>query len=560
MNRKLIAIPLIILALFTFFSTPCKAQGTDETLVRIETPTFTKISHNPNYLYIPMDFNQSEATKQIEHISVRDIISVSLVYSQYRASDRFNQLALNESRTLELMKLIPELKNNKSVKWYWVAQTGCHSPSECKTYFHGFEIRLKSKEDKSLTSIANSQLDYYTNIHLSKAKYSKHLDSLTKTRPSSVIEQCDTSYIEYNKIKNRTGMFKPKQYNSKKQLIRLWNKSLDKEVSRFSLYISDKNKLKEIEGMEQDLAKQLFKEMRKYYYISSSRMDRERLHTHFNILLDRNFRGKIKNYTIVATPVDQDKNPLDMPAYSMDYRRKITCTLIDTSVEGIYTNYIQYDNVITEVFDRNTQWKKCLVATDVTGSMYPYLGQFLAWHKLNLNRDGQNFDFVFFNDGDNMRDAWKIKGKVGGTYYIHSKRYEDIRGQCIRAQNRGGGGDGPENNIEAIIHGINENPNVKEVILIADNWATPRDLSLLKQVEIPIHVILCGATAGINVEYLNMVRENGGTLHTMEDDLLELAKVNEGQLVTIGSQSFIIRKGKFELLGSKTRTDLVESF
>ena len=560
MKRKLPLISLFFLILFSAFSFNLNAQGTDKTLVRIETPTFTKVAYNPNYLYIPMDFNESEATKKIEKIAIRDITSISLVYSQFRASERFDQLALNESRTLELLKLIPGLKNNKSVKWYWVAQTGCHSPDECKTYFHGFEIRIKSKEDKTLASTVHSQLDYYTNIHLSRAKYTKHLDSLKTTRPLSVIEKCDTTYVEYNKIKNRTGYFKPKQYNSKKRLIRLWNKSLDKSTTNFSLYISDKNKLKEIDGMDPLSANSLFKEMRKYYYISSSRMDRERLHTHFSIQLDRNFRGKIKNYTIIATPVNQDNNPLDLPKYSMDYRRKITCSLIDTSIEGLYKNYIQYDNVITEVLDRNTQWKKCLVATDVTGSMYPYIGQFLAWHKLNLNRDGQNFDFVFFNDGDNMRDAWKIKGKVGGTYYIHSKRYEDIRGQCIRAQNRGGGGDGPENNIEAILHGINENPGVKEVILIADNWATPRDLSLLRKVEIPIHVILCGATSGININYLNLVRDNGGTLHTIEDDLLELAKVNEGQTITIGSQQFLIRNGKFELIGTKSITDIVDTY
>ena len=83
--------------------------------------------------------------------------------------------------------------------------------------------------------------------------------------------------------------------------------------------------------------------------------------------------------------------------------------------------------------------------------------------------------------------------------------------------------------------------------MIADNWATPRDLALLKFVNKPIHVILCGATAGINTEYLDLVRANGGTIHTMEEDISNLAKLTEGETVEIGNEVFIIQNGQFKL-------------
>jgi hypothetical protein len=58
--------------------------------------------------------------------------------------------------------------------------------------------------------------------------------------------------------------------------------------------------------------------------------------------------------------------------------------------------------------------------------------------------------------------------------------------------------DGPENNIEAILHGIKQNHRIKSVILIADNNATPRDLELLNKVRGPTRVILCGSSNGIS--------------------------------------------------------------
>lgn len=81
--------------------------------------------------------------------------------------------------------------------------------------------------------------------------------------------------------------------------------------------------------------------------------------------------------------------------------------------------------------------------------------------------------------------------------------------------------------------------------MIADNYATPRDMKLMKSVSKPVKVILCGTRNGINTAYLDFVRANRGSLHTMDADLYELAKMNEGQTVTIGGIEYKLSGGVF---------------
>jgi hypothetical protein len=81
--------------------------------------------------------------------------------------------------------------------------------------------------------------------------------------------------------------------------------------------------------------------------------------------------------------------------------------------------------------------------------------------------------------------------------------------------------------------------------MIADNYATPRDLSLWSKISIPIHIILCGTSGGVNTSYLNLALKTKGSLHTTEKDLNFTVTPSEGKKITIGSESFVILDGKF---------------
>jgi hypothetical protein len=207
------------------------------------------------------------------------------------------------------------------------------------------------------------------------------------------------------------------------------------------------------------------------------------------------------------------------------------------------------DSTVMKVFERNRQWKNKMVVTDVTGSMSPYTVQLLIWYKLRENSSDIK-RFAFFNDGDNKPDERKVIGSTGGIYFAEgNKGFETMATTVFTAMGAGSGGDQPENNIEALLKSLSNCPDCSELVMIADNYAPVKDIMLLNRLTKPVHIILCGAEEGpINADYLQIARKTGGTVHTMERDLVDLVKYKEGEIVQMGTQVFKITNGKFVLV------------
>ncbi|MBR9921541.1 MAG: hypothetical protein GYB31_11945 [Bacteroidetes bacterium] len=207
------------------------------------------------------------------------------------------------------------------------------------------------------------------------------------------------------------------------------------------------------------------------------------------------------------------------------------------------------DFILNKVFERN-DWTDMLVVTDLTGSMDPYIAQLFLWLKLNTT-DKRVKHFIFFNDGDSELDKYKVIGQTGGIYSIRSGNYEKVELAAIRCMKSGYGGDVPENDVEALIEGIDECPNCKEVILIADNLSEVRDLELVKKLNRPVRVILCGANNGyVNPEYLNLARDTKGSVHLIEEDLHNLMEMNEGETLELFGKTYQIVNNRFVLIKS----------
>ena len=205
------------------------------------------------------------------------------------------------------------------------------------------------------------------------------------------------------------------------------------------------------------------------------------------------------------------------------------------------------DSTVHKIFTRNKDWKNMLVVTDLTGSMAPFTAQLLLWLKLNERKRIVNY-FVFFNDGDMSFEEDKKIGKTGGIYSGGGHTFEEVAQLAQQTATNGSGGDYQENDLEAVIHGINSCQECEDVIIIADNRASPRDMVLLPKITKPVRVILCGTADGINPDYLNVALKTGGSVHTIEEDLQNLVKLNEGQAIRIGKEVFVIKNGKFEYL------------
>jgi hypothetical protein len=203
------------------------------------------------------------------------------------------------------------------------------------------------------------------------------------------------------------------------------------------------------------------------------------------------------------------------------------------------------DSSVVKIFKRN-KWKNITVATDLTGSMSPYLSQVFLWYKLTFATKDFS-EFIFFNDGNNCSDAGKKTGKTGGIYYCKSKNKDSVFNMAARCMHSGYGGDIQENNIEAILFAIKANPKLKEIIMIADNWAPMRDYVLMSQIKIPVHIIICGKPADmpINTEYLDLARHTKGSIHTVEEDIDELATLAEGKTIEIEGYEYKVVGGRF---------------
>ncbi|MEY4602859.1 MAG: hypothetical protein RIT43_151 [Bacteroidota bacterium] len=203
------------------------------------------------------------------------------------------------------------------------------------------------------------------------------------------------------------------------------------------------------------------------------------------------------------------------------------------------------DSTLLKIFSRNKSWKDMLVVCDVTGSMSPYTSQLLLWIKANqkLNTFKQ---IVFFNDNDRKSTDQLKKEDDYGMWTVETGNSDKVVKLAFEAMAKG---EHEENDLEAICYAIKKYPENKgNVVLIADNWEDPCDMQLvefLKKEKVPVRVIVCGVTDRMNVLYLDLARATGGSIHTMEEDLMDIAKIGEGKTFKIGKMKFMLSGGKF---------------
>ncbi len=127
---------------------------------------------------------------------------------------------------------------------------------------------------------------------------------------------------------------------------------------------------------------------------------------------------------------------------------------------------------------------------------------------------------------------------LGGIYSVRtSEGIAKVLATLNTAKSNGQGGDAPENDIEAILYTIATCPTCENLIHIADNGATPRDLILLDRVTKPIKVIICKLSIGssVNPKLLDVAYKTGGSLHTLDSDIETLGSMKVGDTIRVGT-------------------------
>lgn len=197
--------------------------------------------------------------------------------------------------------------------------------------------------------------------------------------------------------------------------------------------------------------------------------------------------------------------------------------------------YVEKGMEVAAVLHRNRdRWKNACIVTDVTGSMYGHLDDVVLWHEQEYSK-GRKLQYLFFNDGDNHPDG--PIGRNGGFYYSEGLTLRSVLATANTAMRAGYGGGSPENDIEALLFATKYLKPGSEMVLIADNNSDMYDISLLSQLRVPVHVILCGASYGPNEQYLLLAYRTGGSVHSIKEDLFDLrTKIVQNKLSFSGAQ------------------------
>jgi len=194
-----------------------------------------------------------------------------------------------------------------------------------------------------------------------------------------------------------------------------------------------------------------------------------------------------------------------------------------------------------KILTRKNWGGKYAVLVDVTGSMTPYTAQVMLWMK-HSKSCLDNGRIVFFNDGNEAPDMLKRIGFTGGIHMAETHVFDTAYALMKTAMRRGNGGDLPENNIEALIATQKKWPMIDSFIMIADNNAPIKDITLIKQVTKPVNIILCGVTDKIHPHYVELAAKTGGNIYTIDAEISGLNKLKIGSRIDVGRSVFEYRK------------------
>ncbi len=465
-----------------------------------------------------------------EKLRGANVVRIDLVYSDY-PKDK-TPISLNQSRLRALAKVDSTLFTQPEIQWNVFAQTACTDKKSAAELFHGIVVVYRPRpavvdRKKELQDLKS----YLSGLSMPTVRYlSAKGDTITAPEAFAnglVLDEGEVGgYTDYGK----TSLLTP--------------------VKDAKAPVAVKDTAKVAEGEEsfgeewKAVADSVYKTSNGKTFMFKRPTTRDRISqrkwqprtyidpmTGDTLLLSDHYYPT--SYTIDTTWL----RPVLPPINSFSGTTM--------PVKSRNPNLAINDTVVVATLNRQqNNWKQGLIVMDVTASMSPYVAQLMSWFYQHC-KDNKMRHFTFFNDGDSNPDG--AVGKTGGVYHIKADNFNAIKDGVQDVMQRGGGGNAPENDIEALIKGIKACPECGDVVLIADNWAPIRDksisaaLSLLKK---PIHIILCGVDWGINTEYLELARDTGGSVHLIDSDITDLSALKDGGTITIRGVDYLYKDGK----------------
>lgn len=402
-------------------------------------------------------------------------------------------VSLNKSRVASFLKRFPFIEEGQLAQVNFFQQTDGALREKAMTMFHGLIVKFRPRQ-----SAANAKVEVVKLEEIVKTG-----STVPFVKPVTVTKKKDSDITDLEKLYGK----RPRKFQDGKWYI---------QVGRGGIV-----------SVDYDTQKRL---------PLDSFITRDPKDALEQGLIDKAEYKEFKRSTLIRIHY-----PRWFPLDSVIKQKPVTVT--EKPVTTTKINRIP-DTSVLKILDR-TQWQKATIVADVTGSMYKYTAQVLLWIKSNpIGSLAKNF--VFFNDGDNKPDKDKILGNTGGIYSRSCSSYAEVESLMKATMLKGGGGDYPENNIEALIKSEKDFPTAEYQVMIADNWAAIKDKVLWQHLTKPVRIVVCGATEfNVNIDYLNLARKTNGSVHLMESDLYNLAGLKEGEILKVGKNSFIVKNGMF---------------
>ena len=522
---------LLFICLFPLFLNAQTMQEQSDIVLKT-TPRNSEMYTNParkDLIFLETAFNNAIFTDKTALSTVKDkvILKIELVYTTYRKSEKFDQHGLSRKRLENLFLAAPNCLTQSGIEWVLIAQTGCKSAEEGKNFFHGFVITYRDLPDPVSVKV---ETNFLREVAAGKIK-SYAYDSYLK-RETEKLERDSLADVE-------PVVILPKFPHSEQARINYFSKYLNfpPESSKpakidVQFIISKEGKITKIvfpnspgPSPYKDEVNDFIKNMPDW---TPGTLNGKPSECMVQFSVDFMERGSVvpSPLEVFATEVPPKMKP-KLPAY--DYN----------SIKPSPSS-----NQLTKSLTK-MDWSKATLVCDVTGSMAPFNAQVIEFISNQLkNKLQAPRQFVFFNDGDNRKDKTKKVGQTGGIYNYTSGNLDSISERMIFAMSKGSGGDLQENNVEALIHALKSYPKTEKLILIADNFASPRDMSLIGSIGIPVHVVVCGGTV-LNEDYLDLAYRTKGALSFNGIDYLDFHTFEDGSTMHIGKTTYILKKGHF---------------
>ena len=512
--------------IFLFFSTSIWAQqALYQAILNIKPDSIPQIELPTDSLSVclKMNFANSQVLnpKDYEPLRGQLIEEVTLVYTSYHTPN-FDQEALNRRRLKVLQAFAPEVFQQFQIRWKIVAQTAAASKLEGEQLFHGFIIRYQTApvtvsmedETKYLQSLFDKELPRFANASTPEDSIYRQVDRM----PSF-----DGGEAEKRRYFDRNLKYPEQALKMGKEGTVLVSIIVDEDGN-----ITNATLLRGFDAECDQEALRLVKEMPRWTP-GMEGDDFVKVKLTYPVNFDIKNGGKKSDYI-----------------YYDEYWKEQNLT--KNNSEDIPLPYPKA-SIENDVFvNRHPEWQNLSIACDLTGSMSPYTAQLLVWFKEDMQLDQAKIRyFSFFNDGDKTPNSDKKIGKTGGIYQIAARDFNLVKETVYQTMKAGNGGDLPENNIEASLAAGKLCPDCM-LLMIADNYATPRDIALAQELDRPLNIIICGSSLGINPIFLDIARATKGAVYSKDFDVENLLDIEEGEELIIGNRIYQLEDGKFVMV------------